>query len=508
MRFAEKGDAMNDNLYKIVVFGTGRMQRYYLQSAEKTTVIAYLDNNKEKQGKSIDGIEILAPEDVSWLEYDYIVLFIANFSLAKKVRRQLYVEIGIPEEKIIYFKEYLYKVNYEGKRLYLPALHEVAEMIADCGNVNLADYDGALWRYGIYSINTGLFALPENTVVYWLHAEQKKEFFRQTVYTPYRAGDKYDTVFFINPHERYLIEEWRGILLEESKKAEYLVIGFINDKKQKNADWNIEYSEYGKVSVREDEYFQLIKIQTKREKEEKKVCIYVITHKRFQPVTQEPCYRVIRAGQGEDFGYLTDGTGNHISELNPYLNECTALYWIWKQEAFLYDYIGMCHYRRYMLTRELNRGGHILKQCDVERLMEQYDVLVCDVASTEPFTVEELMVYGSTDVEICKKAVASVRKWLNKRYPDYVGDFEYVWNHFMFYSCQMFVMGRELLNRYCTWLFSILIDAVREIDFGHCDERGKRAVGFCAERMLTVWIYHNGLKVKELPRYYQDTSKE
>ena len=45
---------------------------------------------------------------------------------------------------------------------------------------------------------------------------------------------------------------------------------------------------------------------------------------------------------------LGDDTGDNISELNPYLNEMTCLYWLWKHydEIGNPEYIGLNHYRR------------------------------------------------------------------------------------------------------------------------------------------------------------------
>ena len=51
----------------------------------------------------------------------------------------------------------------------------------------------------------------------------------------------------------------------------------------------------------------------------------------------------------EDAGYLADDTGDNISAKNCYYSELTGLYWVWKNVKDP-DYVGVCHYRRYLLN--------------------------------------------------------------------------------------------------------------------------------------------------------------
>lgn len=45
-------------------------------------------------------------------------------------------------------------------------------------------------------------------------------------------------------------------------------------------------------------------------------------------------------------GILGDNTGDNISEKRLSFNEFTVQYWVWKNRKA--DYIGLCHYRRYL----------------------------------------------------------------------------------------------------------------------------------------------------------------
>ena len=63
----------------------------------------------------------------------------------------------------------------------------------------------------------------------------------------------------------------------------------------------------------------------------------------------------------------------------------------------------------------------------------------------------------------------------------------------------MFVTRRKILNMYCEWLFSFLIEAAEKMDISGYDVYSKRIMGFLAERLLTTWLLKQNLKIKEQP---------
>ena len=92
-----------------------------------------------------------------------------------------------------------------------------------------------------------------------------------------------------------------------------------------------------------------------------------------------------------------------------------------------------------------------------------------------------------------------MRKGIEKHQPEYLQIFDDVMNGHSAFLCNMFVTRREILNRYCEWLFSFLIEAAEAIDVEGYDSYSQRVIGFFAERMWTVWLRKNKLKIKELP---------
>lgn len=70
----------------------------------------------------------------------------------------------------------------------------------------------------------------------------------------------------------------------------------------------------------------------------------------------------IGVGANRQPGILHDCDGANIAELNPHLNETTALWWLWQHPEARQgaDYIGLCHYRRFLIFRALrDRKGTI-----------------------------------------------------------------------------------------------------------------------------------------------------
>lgn len=88
---------------KVVVFGVGE---YYQNRKSKlednSDIVAYLDNNPDLWGESIDGVKIYAPSDIHKFSYEAIVLMSLK---AHEMKRQL-LEMGIEEAKIFYYDKF------------------------------------------------------------------------------------------------------------------------------------------------------------------------------------------------------------------------------------------------------------------------------------------------------------------------------------------------------------------------------------------------------------------
>ena len=231
--------------------------------------------------------------------------------------------------------------------------------------------------------------------------------------------------------------------------------------------------------------------------------VYVVTHKKVRFDDLPEGYEVIHAGQAlsKNLGYLGDDTGDNISRLNPYLNEITALYWIWKHTR--HNFIGLNHYRRFFTAD----GKNILTSDKAQKILREADIIVngCEfgyIALRDWKTV----LSGRT---LAEHVINTLRKYIALRQPDYLAAYDRVTNSFGVFCYEIFITRINIFNAYCEWLFSFIIDATEEIlattDIASSDDpRIYRAVSFVAEHLMTVWLIKNHLKIKTLPIIFRE----
>ena len=176
-------------------------------------------------------------------------------------------------------------------------------------------------------------------------------------------------------------------------------------------------------------------------------------------------------------------------------SECTAIYWIWKNTRT--EYVGISHYRRYMLNNNQKYVENILDNENVVEKLKNVDILLCEHITFNS-TLEE-QIKNSIQPEAYDCGYNKVREALITAYPEYVNVFDYVMGLHYFYPCNMFATTWSVFDEYCQWLFSFIIPAARNIDVSGYNAYSKRVIGFFAERMMTVWVIKKKLKVEELP---------
>lgn len=239
-----------------------------------------------------------------------------------------------------------------------------------------------------------------------------------------------------------------------------------------------------------------------RHKPKEDFCIYVVTHKPTPHDSKLPeGYKIIHGGHAlnPDLGYPGDDTGDNISDLNLYINEITALYWIWKNTN--HTVVGLYHYRRFFTESNDKSFAYekILTKDAALKILQDYDIIVSVHHGDKN---QHELIENDCGVELTKLGEMIMRKYLLQVQPDYLDAFDFVLNSTTFYKCNMFVARRDVFDAYCKWLFSFLIDATREAlrtaQLQNLPWTPRRLMSFLAERMFSVWLMKNRLRVKEM----------
>lgn len=218
------------------------------------------------------------------------------------------------------------------------------------------------------------------------------------------------------------------------------------------------------------------------------VKIFVMTHKRFE-APNDPMYIPLHVGHKqakEEFGYMGDDTGDHISDQNCYYAELSGVYWVWKNYHTA-DYVGICHYRRFLTSEE----GYVFSESEYEKILQEYDII----------TTKQLELPGSYrngfgahhNVHTLDETGHIIAEY----YPEYYDTFIRLSNQNKTYFGNMMVAKKELFDTYCQWLFSIFMILYQRIDLNFTDDYHRRVFGFISEFLLYVWVTVNNLKAYE-----------
>lgn len=226
--------------------------------------------------------------------------------------------------------------------------------------------------------------------------------------------------------------------------------------------------------------------------------VLVATHKEYW-MHDDKVYLPIQLGRAinPELPYIGDNTGDNISNKQPYYSELTAIYWAWKNLKA--DYIGVNHYRRYFS----NEHFHFFGEADKSKLFT-YDDFAKALQKAPVLLPKERNYYISSrydqyknahninDLEICRDVISQL-------YPEYLGSFDNTMSKTHGHILNMFVMRYDIFCRYCSWLFTILFEVEKKVNFAGYSQYEQRVCGYIAERLLDVWIQYNNV-------HFYDTS--
>ena len=242
------------------------------------------------------------------------------------------------------------------------------------------------------------------------------------------------------------------------------------------------------------------------------VSVYVATQKKISSITLDSSiYIQLQVGacfntpildvrkDGTEFNYARDDSSkSNISARNPFYCELTGLYWIWKNVDS--DIVGLCHYRRYFVSvwgvllkkicKSLNVG--ILSRNQIIRYLSTNDLIVTKFHAKGGVYSQYSRGHHHEDLD-------RIRNIISVNYPEFLQAFDTVMRQKSYYACNMIIAPKDIINKYCSWLFSILFEAEKLIPYDSYDKYQQRVFGFLGERLLAVWIKKHNLKVKVCP---------
>lgn len=222
---------------------------------------------------------------------------------------------------------------------------------------------------------------------------------------------------------------------------------------------------------------------------DKKVCIYAMTHKRFDEShidLYKPLF-VGAHGKEDTYGYIRDDSGDNISHKNCYYSELTGLYWVYKNVTDM-DIVGCCHYRRYLIDDDEN----ILSKEQIIGYLKDYDCI-----TSKCLDLNYTYYYGFSENHK-PYYLDETRKVIQDIYPDYLADYDRLVNDKHTYFGNILICEKPLFDEYAKWLFDILFTLEDRIVIEEENSYHRRIFGFISEFLWFLWVKHNKLAAKEL----------
>ena len=234
---------------------------------------------------------------------------------------------------------------------------------------------------------------------------------------------------------------------------------------------------------------------------DKKIKIFVCLHDLFY-VPDNTLLEPIQVGAAiadkRIDGILHDDTGKNISAKNRMYCELTAQYWAWKNRPEL-DYYGFFHYRRYLSFNpiQLKHWENItyFDYCDenaIEQLMLNETTMRNLIENYDVIYPQENPVGGDTIYEhwckhLEKNDIDILVQVIMEKYPDFYELTREVLNAKKAIHCNMFIMKKAIFYKYSEWLFDILEECEKRIDFSGYSTEKYRTIGHMSERLCAIY---------------------
>lgn len=214
-------------------------------------------------------------------------------------------------------------------------------------------------------------------------------------------------------------------------------------------------------------------------------------------------------------GFISDDTGENISQQNRSYCELTAQYWAWKNADA--DFCGFFHYRRYLYPDTSAKYPYRLERtADLDTLnrlgyetfseqIQKYDIIV-PKGENMYLPVREHYAKAKFHHE---KDLCLVENIVREKYPAYIPAMERYLSGSICYFGNIYIMRKTVFQDYCAWLFDILAEFDRRVDTAGYSAQELRVDGYLAERLLGIYYLaqQDKLRFSEIPRVHFEPNK-
>lgn len=182
--------------------------------------------------------------------------------------------------------------------------------------------------------------------------------------------------------------------------------------------------------------------------------------------------------------------GDNIDSLNLWLCEITALYYIWKHSTE--DIVGLEHYRRFFVeqSKSYNPKDYTSVSKEyIEKTLTTHDAIVAYHQHAINRCADSYLKQAKKYNEFCV--------WLdiaNTKLPGFKDFTLKLWKeNSCLICCNMFITKRDIINEYCTWLFPIINQFIKEHPLTNTYTRN---IGYLVEFTWGAWLLFNNKRIK------------
>lgn len=220
--------------------------------------------------------------------------------------------------------------------------------------------------------------------------------------------------------------------------------------------------------------------------------IVVASHKSYW-MPNDPLYLPVQvgaAGKPSIEGFQRDDEGDNISSDNNHYSELTGLYWAWKN---LRDpsAIGLVHYRRHFAG---NGDRGVMSGEEARAYLKKAPVVL---PKRRRYYIETLESHYANTLDGTHFDL--VRNALEELSPEYLDPYNAHVAKTSGHMFNMLLMDRSLLNEYCSWMFPVVREAEKHLDYSGLNSFEARVPGRMSEYLLDTWMVKNRVPYVEVP---------